>query len=121
MTLVWSGWEDDPSAGAGLSPYIDWLKTVTFGGQEDKDGISIAPLPLSRLACGMEPGGPLCGDRESPAPLPGFARRPDGAEMVSGVSTAARGSWLPGCRAATGAMARPCRSGASCSGPGSTG
>ena len=69
MTLRWSDWEDDPSADRGLSPYIDWLKTVTFHGQDEKDGISIAPLPLSPLACGMEQGG-LCGNMEAPAPLP---------------------------------------------------
>ncbi|NNL34936.1 MAG: hypothetical protein HKP35_03885, partial [Silicimonas sp.] len=76
MTLSWSDWEDDPSAGEGLSPYIDWLKRVTFGGEVEKDGLSIAPLPVSPLACGQGLGHGLCGDHESPAPLPGFARKP---------------------------------------------
>ena len=93
MTLAWSPWQDDPSTDAGLSPYIDWLKTVTFGGQEDKDGISIAPLPLSRLACGLEPGGRLCGDRESPAPLPGFARKPRDEEMAEAPDIQL--TWMP--------------------------
>ncbi len=82
MTLTWSDWEDDPSEALGHSPYIDWLKTVVFDGQDEKDGLSIAPLPVSRLACGLEPGGGLCGDRTSPAPLPPFARMPEGEKMA---------------------------------------
>ena len=82
MTLRWSAWQDDPAAAAGLSPYIDWLKEVTFDGQDVKDGLSIAPLPVSPLACGMPPGHGLCGDRESPAPLPLSARRPEGSAMA---------------------------------------
>lgn len=93
MTLRWSDWEDDPSADQGLSPYIDWLKTVTFEGQEVKDGLSIAPLPLSRLTCGLEPGGGLCGDQESPAPLPEIARKPDDQDMAEAPDIQL--TWMP--------------------------
>lgn len=93
MTLTWSDWEDDPSEPLGHSPYIDWLKTVVFGGQDEKDGLSIAPLPVSRLACGLEPGGGLCGDRSSPAPLPPFARKPDDQEMAEAPDIQL--TWMP--------------------------
>ena len=92
MTLRWSAWEDDPSAGMGLSPYIDWLKTVVFDGRDEKNGLSIAPLPVSPLACGMEPGG-LCGDRESPAPLPDFARKPADQEVADAPEIQL--TWMP--------------------------
>lgn len=93
MTLTWSGWEDDPSADEDRSPYIDWLRRVTFGGSDEKDGLSIAPLPVSPLACGMPAGSGLCGDRESPAPLPDFARRPDGDDMAEAPDIQL--TWMP--------------------------
>lgn len=93
MTLRWSDWENDPSAGKGLSPYIDWLKAVVFDGAEEKDGLSIAPLPVSPLACGMAPGQGLCGDRESPAPLPIFARKPADEEVAEAPDIQL--TWMP--------------------------
>ncbi len=68
MTFAWTGWQDDPSAKDDLSPYIDWLKLVSFDGKEVKDGLSIADLPLSPMAA------KLTGKKCQPAPLPQFAR-----------------------------------------------
>lgn len=93
MSLRWSDWQDDPSEPLGHSPYIDWLKTVVFDGHEEKDGLSIAPLPVSRLACGLEPCGGLCGDRTSPAPLPSFARKPPDEEMAEAPDIQL--TWMP--------------------------
>jgi hypothetical protein len=90
MNLVWSDWEDDPAE--ETSPYIDWLKTVTFDGAEVKDGISIAPLPVSRLALG-EDGSGLCGSATSPAPLPEFARPPEGSVMADAPDIQL--TWMP--------------------------
>lgn len=66
MTFAWTGWVDDPAA--DTSPYIDWLKRVSFDGRDEKDGLSIAPLPLSPMAAKISKRD------EQPAPLPGFAR-----------------------------------------------
>lgn len=78
MSLTWSEWTHDPCAGPCIPPYIDWLKTVTFEGAEEKDGISIAPLPLSPLAAEIE------GTATRPAPLPPFARKPDDVDALDG-------------------------------------
>ena len=77
MTLTWSDWSEDPCADACTPPYIDWLKTVTFDGSDLKDGLSIAPLPLSPMAA------EIAGVAERPAPLPSFARKPGGAEVLA--------------------------------------
>lgn len=74
MTLSWSDWETDPSAQSGVSPYIDWLKTVSFSGEDVKDDLSIAPLPLSPMAASIS------GHDSQPAPLPEFAR-PRGGDV----------------------------------------
>ncbi|MEO9824968.1 MAG: hypothetical protein ABJF50_11190 [Paracoccaceae bacterium] len=76
MTLTWSDWVEDPCTTQCVPPYIDWLKTVTFQGAEEKDGISIAPLPLSKIAAEIE------GVDVRPAPMPPFSRMPEGAEML---------------------------------------
>ncbi len=70
MTFRWTGWEKDHSAKKGISPYIDWLKRVSFDCQDVKDGISIEPLPLSPMAAKLRRDGV----KEQPAPLPPFAR-----------------------------------------------
>lgn len=68
MTFAWTGWTDDPSAKKGTSPYIDWLKLVSFDGKDVKDGLSIEHLPRSPMAA------KLSGQKTQAAPLPGFAR-----------------------------------------------
>ncbi len=87
MTLSWTGWETDPSAAAGISPYIDWLKAVSFDGQDEKDDLSIAPLPLSPLAA------LISGNTTSPAPLPGFAR--PGATDTVAADPLIELTWMP--------------------------
>lgn len=93
MSLRWSAWEEDPSSAEGLSPYIDWLRTTTFAGMDEKDGLSIAPLPVSPLACGMPPGHGLCGPRDTPAPLPLFARKPADEEVAEAPDIQL--TWMP--------------------------
>ncbi|MEM9426949.1 MAG: S8 family serine peptidase [Pseudomonadota bacterium] len=68
MTFAWTGWTDDPSAKAGIKPYLDWLKLVSFDGKEEKDDLSIAPLPLPPMAA------KISGRKAEPAALPNFAR-----------------------------------------------
>jgi len=68
MALVWSNWEPRAPETADTSPYVDWYRTVTFDGQIEKDGLSLAPLPQAASV-----GGAL-----APAPLPPFARPGDG-------------------------------------------
>ncbi len=68
MTFRWTGWTQDPSAKKHISPYIDWLKRIRFDCEDEKDGISIAPLPVSPTAA------KLSKVYEQPAPLPCFAR-----------------------------------------------
>lgn len=70
MSFRWTGWEDDPAAEEGLSPYIDWLKLVSFDGEDEKDGLSIAPLPISPMAAKLDHRR----KKKQPAPLPDFAR-----------------------------------------------
>jgi hypothetical protein len=70
MTLSWGGWVDQTTAASAVSPYVDWYRTVNFGGAEEANGISLAPLPQS-----LSVGGAL-----TPAPLPGFARPGTGEE-----------------------------------------
>jgi hypothetical protein len=72
MTFAWSGWTEDTSATDEISPYIDWLRLVSFDGGEEKNQLSIAPLPLSPMAA------KISGRTEQAAPLPDFAR-PTGA------------------------------------------
>ena len=67
MTFRWTGWQDDPSAG-DESPYVNWLREACFDGHDEKDGISLAPLPLAKSAA------EISGGTESAAPLPDFAR-----------------------------------------------
>ena len=67
MTFRWTGWQDDPSAG-DESPYVNWLREACFDGHDEKDGISLAPLPLAKSAA------EISGRTESAAPLPDFAR-----------------------------------------------
>ncbi|MEM9970090.1 MAG: S8 family serine peptidase [Pseudomonadota bacterium] len=64
MTLSWTGWADRPPESVGVSPYVDWYRTVNFGGLTEKNGLSLAPLPAAEIV-GGEP---------VPAPLPPFAR-----------------------------------------------
>lgn len=68
MGMSWSGWVDDPSAAEGLSPYVDWLKLVSFDGKDIKNELSIEKLPLSPMAA------EVIGQTHQPAPLPPFAR-----------------------------------------------
>ena len=75
MSLTWSEWKEDDCAKKCIPPYIDWLKTVTFQDLDEKDGISIAPLPLSPIAA------KIAGVKDRPTPLPPFARKPDGVEV----------------------------------------
>lgn len=75
MSLSWSEWTDDPCAAPCIPPYIDWLKTVTFEEADEKNGLSIAPLPFSPLAA------EIAGVETRPAPLPPFARKPNDAEI----------------------------------------
>ena len=39
MSFRWTGWKTDPAAKDDLSPYIDWLKLVSFDGEDEKDGL----------------------------------------------------------------------------------
>ena len=87
MSLTWSEWTHDPCAAPCIPPYIDWLKTVTYEGADEKDGISIAPLPLSKKAA------KIAGVKTRPAPLPPFARKPDDAELLS--APAIELDWTP--------------------------
>jgi hypothetical protein len=64
MTFEWTGWENDPAAGD--SPYVDWM--MELWGSDEKDGLSLAPLPLSPLAA------KISGRKKQRAPLPPFAR-----------------------------------------------
>ena len=68
MTFEWTGWQEDKSAKNDTSPYFDWLKLVSFDGKDEKNGLSIANLPRSKMAA------ELSGKDKQPAPLPGFAR-----------------------------------------------
>lgn len=70
MSLSWSEWCEDSCADACTPPYIDWLRTVTFDNSDLKNGLSIAPLPLSPMAA------EFAGVTHRPAPLPPFARKP---------------------------------------------
>jgi len=84
MTMTWSGWVNDPSASDEISPYIDWLKLVSFGGQLEKDDLSIADLPLSPMAA------KISGRTHQAAPLPNFAR-----PKVDPVEPMIRLTWMP--------------------------
>lgn len=64
MTFEWTGWQKDPAAKD--SPYIDWM--MELWGGEEKDDLSLAPLPLSPLAA------KISGRKTQRAPLPPFAR-----------------------------------------------
>ncbi len=68
MTFAWTGWTKDKSAEKDTSPYIDWLKLVSFDDGDEKNELSIAPLPLSPMAA------KISGRKEQAAPLPEFAR-----------------------------------------------
>ncbi|MGI9394938.1 MAG: hypothetical protein ACR2OY_09855 [Boseongicola sp.] len=70
MTLSWSDWDDQSSDSAAVSPYVDWYRVVNFGGAEEANGLSLAPLPQAS-SVGGEP---------TPVPLPGFARPNNGDE-----------------------------------------
>ena len=72
MTLSWSDWVDQPAEAATVSPYVDWYRTVNFGGAEEADGLSLAPLPQAASV----------GGAPTPAPLPNFAR-PENGESPS--------------------------------------
>ncbi|NNE87355.1 MAG: S8 family serine peptidase [Silicimonas sp.] len=87
MSLTWSEWTDDPCAGPCIPPYIDWLKTVTFEDTDEKDGLSIAPLPLSPMAA------EIAGVESRPAPLPPFARKPDDENILA--TPAIELDWTP--------------------------
>lgn len=69
MTMAWTGWVPDPSASKkeAVSPYIDWLKLVSFDKKKDKDELCIRKLPLSPTAA------EISGRRNQHAPLPRFA------------------------------------------------
>ena len=73
MTLSWSDWVDQPADTATVSPYVDWYRAVNFGGAEEADGLSLAPLPQAVSV----------GGTKTPAPLPGFARPDDGDEPAT--------------------------------------
>ncbi len=64
MTLSWTTWSDPAAESVGVPPYVDWYRTVVFGGNETKDGLSLAPLPSASSV----------GGATQPAPLPPFAR-----------------------------------------------
>ena len=68
MTFKWTGWEPDPTAEKMVSPYIDWLKLVSFDEQDEKNQLSIEDLPLSPIAA------EISGRSHQAAPLPNFAR-----------------------------------------------
>lgn len=68
MTMSWTGWVPDPSAKDDVSPYIDWLKLVTFNGEDIRHGLSIEDLPRSKMAA------EISGISHQAAPLPPFAR-----------------------------------------------
>ncbi|MEM7720655.1 MAG: hypothetical protein AAF222_15775, partial [Pseudomonadota bacterium] len=68
MTFAWTGWVDDPTANENVSPYVDWLKLVSFKGADEKDELSIAQLPLSPMAAAIS------GRTHQAAALPNFAR-----------------------------------------------
>lgn len=87
MSLVWTGWQDDGCAQPFITPYVHWLKEVTFGGVEEKDGLSIAELPLSRRAA------EISGRGSQPAPLPPIARPPSGATILD--DPMVRLTWMP--------------------------
>jgi len=73
MPLVWSNWQDRPAESANASPYVDWYRTVTFDGADEKNGLSLAPLPQAHSV----------GGTPAPAPLPDFARPPADAQPAS--------------------------------------
>ncbi|MEO0915458.1 MAG: hypothetical protein AAFY31_00485 [Pseudomonadota bacterium] len=68
MTFAWTGWVDDPTANEDISPYVDWLSLVSFKGEEVKDELSIARLPMSPMAAAIS------GRSHQAAALPTFAR-----------------------------------------------
>jgi len=83
MTLSWTEWGDPAPDSVGVSPYVDWYRTVVFGDQETKDGLSLAPLPQA-ASVGGEP---------QPAPLPPFARPKEGDVVAT--SPRIELSWTP--------------------------
>ncbi len=85
MTFEWTGWEDDPAT--DVSPYVDWLKEVCFEGNDEKDGLSLTPLPLSEMAA------KILDKTTSPAPLPDFAR--PGPEDTISPDPLVRLTWMP--------------------------
>ena len=68
MTFKWTGWEPDPTADGNVSPYVDWLKLVSFDGADEKNHLSIEELPLSPMAA------EISGRTKQAVALPDFAR-----------------------------------------------
>ncbi|MEM7753214.1 MAG: hypothetical protein AAF230_07355 [Pseudomonadota bacterium] len=68
MTFAWTGWKEDPSAEKDVSPYIDWLRLISFDSGDEKNQLSLKHLPLSPMAAKFS------GRETQRAPLPDFAR-----------------------------------------------
>ena len=83
--LSWTGWIEDPNS--EMSPYVDWLQEVSFHGNIEKDGLSLADLPVSPIAADIS------GRTTQPAPLPNFARPGDNASMLD--DPMIRLTWMP--------------------------
>ncbi len=73
MTLSWTGWSDPAPESVDVPPYVDWYRTVNFGGHELHNGLSLAPLPRADIA----------GGGTQPAPLPPFARPQPGDTIAA--------------------------------------
>ncbi|MEM6386749.1 MAG: S8 family serine peptidase [Pseudomonadota bacterium] len=85
MSMSWTGWKNDPSASDDVSPYIDWLKLVSFDNKTEKNQLSIDDLPLSPMAA------EVMQKTHQAAPLPEFAR-PKGPMRED---PAIRLTWMP--------------------------